>query len=375
MTEALDIPESALQTKPWFSERPSPAIVREIKDYIKVHGTPHLWRGHTHTKPPKDGTVMYIGEFDLPAKFLKLKRFAPCPCCQSKHPKYGHQGKIAYFPDEKVIRIIGPECFKSLNKEEHERAQSVFNAEKKRARNLHYMKQQLHKVPQLLEVIEASIPIAQAVDDLQLELLLRLDKCLNTQMWDHVRDGGRLKVYVSQTVIRKKADGTEETFEEQRLYPFSQSLMGYEILERRPRSFAKHLKTAATKLAKVDFVQGEAWKAHLESMADEVLDAATKTFASGYKTARDYSDRLRRYQQFLSPMNLAVFKGWNNHEGCPIRIFIDLDGHELTVGRSANNRQRISVGPEYFHVLRTLPSVNQMSVNEMDEDEVIEQVA
>ena len=374
MSEKLAIPASAFETKAWFSDRPSQAVVQEIKAFIKKTGQPHLWRGHTHTPPPRDGQVIYVGEFDLPDRLVKVGRLAPCPCCRPYHPKYGRGGKIAYFPNEQVIRMIGPECFASLNPEEHDRANTVFQAEKKRARNLHYLKSQLHKITPLIEAINANIPIAEAVDDFQLDLLMRLDKCLGTTMWTHVRDGGQLKVYVTRPVTRKNSSGVEEEFEEQLLIPFSIPLVGYQILERKPRFFARYLRSALTKLDKVDFPDASAG---LENLDDEQLEKATKAFSRGYKAAKANLDRIREHQRFLSAMNLAVLKGWNKHEGCPIRIYVDLDGHELTVGQSEHNRQRFSVPPTYFHVLKPIPAVNEMSVNDADDgmEEIVTQVA
>lgn len=302
----------------------------------------------------------------------KAGHLAPCPCCHLHYPKYGKNGKIAYFPNEQVVRMLGPDCFARLNPEEHERANTVFQAEKRRTRSLQYLGSQLHKVPILIEAIKANFAIAQAVDDFQLDLLLRLDKCLNTQMWSHVRDNGQLKVFSNQSVTRKKADGTEETFEQQTLVSFSVPLIGYQIIERKPRSFAKRLKSAVTKLEKVDFVEASG---RLNELNDEDLERATKSFSSGYRIAKSSLDMLQDFQRFLGAMNLAVLKGWNSHEGCPIRIFIDLDGHNLTVGRSENNRQRFTVAPEYFHVLKQLPSVSEMTVNEMAAEDKLEEVA
>jgi hypothetical protein len=49
----VDIPYTARQAKADYPTRPSDDLVREIKQFIGKTGTPHLWRGHTHTKPPQ----------------------------------------------------------------------------------------------------------------------------------------------------------------------------------------------------------------------------------------------------------------------------------------------------------------------------------
>jgi hypothetical protein len=40
---------------------------------------------------------------------------------------------IAWFPGVKVIRLIGPDCFATLNLEAHEKAKSDFEIEQEKA--------------------------------------------------------------------------------------------------------------------------------------------------------------------------------------------------------------------------------------------------
>lgn len=44
----IDIPDSARAVKANHPTKPNDALVREIRDFIKTTGTPHLWHGHTH---------------------------------------------------------------------------------------------------------------------------------------------------------------------------------------------------------------------------------------------------------------------------------------------------------------------------------------
>jgi hypothetical protein len=83
-------------------------------------------RYHTHSKPTKNARIVYIGRFDLPPSHQVPDRHAPCPCCSPRAPKYSREGKIAWFPDEHVVRMIGPDCFHTLNPEGHWEAVEVF---------------------------------------------------------------------------------------------------------------------------------------------------------------------------------------------------------------------------------------------------------
>jgi hypothetical protein len=122
-----DIPEDFFEPKPFYRTRTSAeAVLREIKDHIKTTGEPHTWRHHTHSKPTKNARIVYIGRFDLPPSHQAPDRHAPCPCCSPRAPKYSREGKIAWFPDEHVVRMIGPDCFHTLNPEGHWEAVEVF---------------------------------------------------------------------------------------------------------------------------------------------------------------------------------------------------------------------------------------------------------
>jgi hypothetical protein len=130
LSDEIDIPDECYHSKPYFKERPDSALVKHIKAFIKETGNPHMWHGHTHTKPPKGARIVYLAEFDLPKKLHKSPHlFAPCPCCSPTHPKYVRNGKIGWFPDEGIIRIIGPDCFAALDKEGHFKAVAQLRAE------------------------------------------------------------------------------------------------------------------------------------------------------------------------------------------------------------------------------------------------------
>ncbi len=67
----LLIPEECRRVKADYATRPTDALVREIKQFIAATGKPHLWRGHTHTKPLVGSKPVYLDEFDLPLANLK----------------------------------------------------------------------------------------------------------------------------------------------------------------------------------------------------------------------------------------------------------------------------------------------------------------
>jgi hypothetical protein len=145
--ERLAIPAESKVVKDWFPTRESAdAVVGAIRAHIAATGQTYTCFCHTHTKPPPDAVPVYLAEVDLPERFLKAKRFCPCPCCWPEFGKFGH-GMIAWFPAEHVIRIIGQDCFASLNPEVHAQARRNFDIEQERRRNTDFMRRTRHACP------------------------------------------------------------------------------------------------------------------------------------------------------------------------------------------------------------------------------------
>ena len=207
---ALFIPPECFVLKPWFDTRPSHAVIKEIKDHILKTGKPHTWRGHTHTKPLATSPPVYLEEFDLPLRAISGGWFAPCPICTSRHPKYARNGKIAWFPEEKLIRLVGPQCFRSLNPDSHDQAESEFRAEQQRRKDTEFL---LSKLPRLNEVVRqtaVALFVSKALDtfhgDLHSKLLVT-----KLNFWPHVKNGGQLRIVEKQSEFRKADDGSMDT--------------------------------------------------------------------------------------------------------------------------------------------------------------------
>ena len=173
----VDIPDECKQPKLSFREEPPTEVVREIRDYVAEHGVSHTWSGHTHTRPPVGARVKYIGRFELPEKFQRLKQFLVCPICRPTSRNFGKRdGYIAWFPDEGVIRLIGPDCFAEINKEGHEDAVQELKDREKRKREISFLISQRDQHQLALTVLIASRRVAQAVDNFGFDLRRRYTK-------------------------------------------------------------------------------------------------------------------------------------------------------------------------------------------------------
>jgi hypothetical protein len=198
-----DIPDHFFEPKPFYRDRPAAeAVLREIKDHIKKTGEPHTWRHHTHSKPVQNARIVYIGTFDLPKSHQAPDRHAPCPCCSPRAPKYSRKGMIAWFPDEHVIRMIGPECFQTLNPDGHWEAVETFDREEGARRTIDYLVGNLHLSGKSIEVLQNALPTLTAIDEVHATLRSRLTDIVRVDLWRHVGRGS-LKVHVMSRRLRR----------------------------------------------------------------------------------------------------------------------------------------------------------------------------
>jgi len=331
--ERITIPEASRVVKDWFSTRESAdAAIPAIKAHIAATGETHTCFCHTHTSPPADAVPVYIGAFDLPDRFVKAKRFAPCPCCWDETPKFG-QGKIAWFPDERVIRLIGPDCFKRLNPEAHERAQSVFEIEQERKRNTDFLLKNLPQLAKVVSVIERAITVADALATFHTELHGKLS-AVQLNLWQHVRRGGELFINVQEKEFRRGDDGEmySRDIEVQRTYA---QLTGYEMLEPVLEPLAASLRTTLSRIEPYNLGNGA--QAAVDSMNDEQRRAVAEALSRSVRKAKEKIARINTLRKFTERVEINTLRNWATQDGCPISLYCSHDGQIVAFGKRQHN--------------------------------------
>ncbi len=252
MSLQLDIPDEFFDAKPFYRTRQSAeAMLREIKDHIKTTGEPHTWRHHTHSKPVIGSRIVYIGTFDLPPSHQAPDRHAPRPCCSPRAPKFSRNGKIAWFPDEHVIRMIGPECFQTLNPEGHWEAVAQFDREEAARRTINYLIANLHLAGEAIEVVERTYPTLQTIDDVHATLHSRMQDILRIDLWRHV-GRGTLSVNVAGRRMRRTRGGAQEVEDFLDVRELSQ-FPGFHMFSPKTSHLASRMAGCAKRLGFVDF--------------------------------------------------------------------------------------------------------------------------
>ncbi|MBI1203772.1 MAG: hypothetical protein GC182_14820 [Rhodopseudomonas sp.] len=350
----LDIPDEFFDPKPFYPSRASAeAVLREIKEHIKQTGEPHTWRHHTHSKPVTGARIVYLGTFDLPPSHQAADRHAPCPCCSPRAPKFSHKGKIAWFPDEHVIRMIGPECFQTLNPEGHWEAVAQFDREESERRTIDYLIKNLHLAVGARKIIEQSNPTLEAIDHAHATLQNRLSDVAHIDIWRHV-GRGVLNVNVTGRRMRRSRDGSEQIDEFLDIRPLFE-FPSHHMFSPKTSRLHSRMKACATRLGFVDF--GDELQERVRTMAQEDRAKSARILSNGLSTASTIFEEATSIRNGFAPMGVAALKGWTKHEGCPIHLYINGDNNNFYVGKDETQAMRIELPPAFWHPFGEIPKI------------------
>jgi hypothetical protein len=356
----VEIPDAAREVKAHYLTRPSDQLVREIKQHIANTGMPHLWPGHTHTRPPDGAIVVYCGEFDLPKSHAGptgRARWAPCPCCHPETAWYWQKGKIAYFPEERVIRNIGRDCFKNINAAGHAEAEERFRREERNRKNRDFLLAHLGVVPEAVRAIERALPTVRDVDNARRVLSTRLVGIINFNIWNDIRADGVLKTHSQRTEHFVRPDGSEDSRTIPVLEPHA-SLAGHTMLNPNLAPLAPRLEKELAKLRVIDF--GDNFNDRLEAMDDDQRHRAANSLAKPIAIAKDIFAEIDACRRFLSPESIATLNGWGRHEQSPANIYLRLEQGALLIGRTEAKTQRMQLGATFHNVLGELPRIGNI---------------
>lgn len=349
-----EISSEQVEAKPFYRNREAAeSVVPEIKTHIKETGEPHTWRHHTHSKPVTGSRIVYIGQFDLPKSHQAPDRHAPCPCCSPRSPKYSRNGKIAWFPDEHVIRMLGPDCFKTLNPEGHWEAMAQFDREEAERRTIDYLLNNLHLVRGALDVGKTAVPTLDIIDQVHAKLSQRLQEVVRIDLWRHVMRG-ELNVSVRARRMRRHANGSEtvEDFTDiQRLSQFP----GFRMFSPKTSRLAGRMGGCLKRLGFVDF--GDEAESRLREMTQPDRAKAAKLLSDGLSTMRNILDDAEKIRSGFDRVSVATLRGWTRHHGCPVSIFIDGDESSFYIGTDENQKVRIELPATFWVRFGQVPEV------------------
>ena len=328
MSDPIDVPPEAFTPKPIFPEFPSAKIVAEVREWVKAE-PPWAWRGHTHARPDADEAqeIRYVADFQLP-KGIE----SPCPCCTPRHPKFG-KGFIAWFSRSSCIRLMGQDCFKTLNPEGHQFAVDEFAQRRERAAQIAFLIANLPNRGVISAAIETMLPMAKHLDELQDIFGEKLRRTWGIDLWQHVREG-RLRV--------ANDSGTFDDYG---------GIEGQSLVDPKRKDFAPSLATALRGLAGITISDD------LIDADDDQLKKAARAFGRNVNLARETFSAMTDAKRFVSVLNTATIRNWALQPNAPVRLDIRRENDAVFVGPSADNRTRVPLHSRIDSALPDLPHV------------------
>jgi hypothetical protein len=341
--ERLVISDTSRAIKDWFPDRESAeAVIEAIRAHIKATGETHTCFCHTHTKPERTAVPVYIADFEIPDRFRKAKRFSPCPCCWDEFGKFGH-GKIAWFPDERVIRLIGPDCFKALNPEGHAKAQRAFEIEQERKRNTDFLLSNLPRLNEVISAIERAIIVASVIETFHAEMKGKLSM-LKVNLWPHVRRDGLLSVSVREAEFRRSDSGDMYSHNVEAQKPFAR-LPGYQMLDPVLDPLSAGLINTLSRIT--PYNSGQKTKEAVEAMSDEERRQVAETLSRSVKKAKEKIAKIETLRKFTERVAINTLRNWAAQEGCAIAFYCSHEGDRIAIGKQRHQTVNVAL-PEHI---------------------------
>jgi hypothetical protein len=351
----VEIPEACKIAKPRFKDEPSPQIVKEIRDFVAETGASHLWPWHTHTRPPDNATVKYIGKFELPEKFQRAKQFLVCPICNPSSRKFGkREGMIAWFPNEYAVRLIGPDCFKKINKEGHDEAVRELKAREKRNAEVEFLVSRRDQHRLALKVLIEARRVANAIDAFGGDLRRTLAERLGVDLWRHVRTG-ELQVAERFREARPNPNdpGNPIFVDSERSVRYG-SLDGYKLLDPNAKNIASKFHAPITSLERALAISDEDWKGEVDRLDDDARRVLVKRLGDALNAARELSGQVVGLRTFMAAANLGTLRRWGSTEGRPLEVYARREGSTIRIGNSENRCMSVRIPAD---LEREIPSV------------------
>ena len=256
---------------------------------------------------------------------------------------------MAWFPDERVIRLIGPDCLKNLDSEGHAEAMVALRVRQKRKSEIDYIVSQLPDLPNVVGAARTAIPIARGLDEFEAALKSRFGTTLRMRSWQII-GSGELRVRESRTEAYQNADGSsgERKVDAFRVYA---RIAGTEILNPRNNSISPRFVKALQRLDEAIATVATAGGADSLSAVDRTRIA--KLVEREKRHAVDAIGDIQTRKAFLSPVTVATLRTWAAMPDAEMPCIVERSGSSFYVGTSAG-RLRIEI-PESLGF--TVPSI------------------
>jgi hypothetical protein len=248
---------------------------------------------------------------------------------------------IAWFPSERVIRLLGPDCFASLNPEAHRQARSVFEEEQRRRRDTNFLIANVGKIPEVIAVIQRALPVARAIEQLHTLLHDRF-RTLGIRL-SFVGHNGELPITEQTQEFRRDARGEMETHDTEVTRAYA-TISGHRMTESRRLHLSNVLERCLERLREHNY--GTDWQARIEQMSDGRREKAADELSKVVKVAKDVIAKIVELRRFAEPVTINTLRAWGQHPGCPMPFNYAHNGNSILFGPSDFRMVGVPLSPD-----------------------------
>ena len=166
-------------------------------DHVRKTGQPETFRDLERTSPPEGSRPIILRRFDVAREKRPERDMAPCALCSPFHQKCLEGLYLVWYPDEGVVRVIGPECGDGLDGGELIKAERrEFDRRQRQLRAEEFLEKNLPKISIWIGALNGLRP---AVSEAQrLHHKLRSDNGAISKLFRQIRNksGGVLFVNI-----------------------------------------------------------------------------------------------------------------------------------------------------------------------------------
>lgn len=333
----------AYPTYPW-------AVRSPFLKHVAATAHPETFPTICTSTPPRDARVEIVAEFTADRSKRPDSQPVPCPICSPNAPKY-LEGRLAWFPDEGVIRAIGHECGdKYFDGVTFRRAVAASRHRDALLAAEEYLEHHLHYVRRWSAVCDALDPACREAQRLH-DRFIKDAPRLYHHLSEIKRSGGLLAVTVE--VRRASGEGprglrTSGGSIDVREEDFG-ILTGDSMLT---RSFAPLRKLIGIRTSLTEIDVGEDRTAAFDWICDNSasLDRLTHAVKVIQKAQADYAElrhRLDSIAAFFTPENFQRLNASGGHPHTPLRLRASVRQGIFTIDVAGHDAERILLTPKF----------------------------
>jgi len=172
-----------------------------FSDHLKTTNEPETFPGLAHSKPPRKDApfLLIVKDFTVDVARRPGGEMIPCAACGTK--KKFATGSLAYYPEERVLRVIGNDC----GDERRVEANAEYKERTAQKANSEYLLSVLPEVAEHIARMEKLRPAAEHAQALSAQLRQRASAFCKV-MIKEIKEGGEV---LTRHQLAKDANGRD----------------------------------------------------------------------------------------------------------------------------------------------------------------------